>query len=533
MARRKDGAQGPGSGSRNPGRANPAPTSPAHFDTAGRRLVAGRDAATQRCCPLARRFLALARRDGEAVALIGAEGEPLVTRAALASRAGDLAEAWAPLLNARAPVVLSLPNSPELVRSFLALRMLGVPVAVVDAAAPAAELGRCIATVGSQAALATSQRLPANEVAWAEENVVLARAAGSTRVAPPRGTAVLKLTSGSSGAPKAVAVSARQLAADTVQIMRTMGVRSDDVTLAAIPLTHSYGLGSCLVPLLLTGMPLAFPTCALPAALANTLERARIAHFPAVPAMIRALATLADLPLLPHLRVCLAAGAPLSPADAEAFHAVTAIKVHVFYGSSECGGITYDRGAEPAHEEGAVGTAMERVVVEVVDAAGSPLPRGREGRVRVRSRAAGLGLLPPGEEPGSLTPGTFLTGDVGRLDDGGRLTLTGRLVETLNVAGKKVHPDEVRRVVEAVPGVINAAVLGLPDRHRGDLVAAVVAVAPGSQLTVHTLIRACRARLAPHKVPRRIVLVDELPLSERGKLRKDAVLELLRGNQRG
>jgi long-chain acyl-CoA synthetase len=76
--------------------------------------------------------------------------------------------------------------------------------------------------------------------------------------------------------------------------------------------------------------------------------------------------------------------------------------------------------------------------------------------------------------------------------------------------------------------VVNAAVTGLPDRHRGELVAALVAVEPGSGLTVPALLRACRDRLAPHKVPRRVVLVDELPLSERGKLRRETVLELLR-----
>jgi long-chain acyl-CoA synthetase len=311
--------------------------------------------------------------------------------------------------------------------------------------------------------------------------------------------------------------------------MRTMGFGPGDVTAAAIPLTHSYGIGNCLIPLLFGGTPLAFPTCALPAALAHTLAAARVAHFPAVPAMVRTLATLPDLPDLPDLRVCLAAGAPLAPRDAEAFHAATGHTVHVFYGCSECGGITYERGNEPAHEAGAVGPAMDRVRVQIVDETLRPVPAGTEGRVLVVSRAVALAELPPAEEPGILGPGRFLSGDLGVLDGGGRLTLTGRIGEYLNVAGKKVHPEEVRRVIEEVPGVESAVVAGLPDPHRGQLVAAVVVAERGAALTVHAVLAGCRARLAPHKVPRRVVIVDELPTSERGKVRKEVVMRLLEG----
>ena len=476
-------------------------------------------------CPLAGRFFSLARVDGEAVALLGPDGRPTATRSALAQAALELSGELRPCLPEARPVVLSLPNGERFVRSFLALRRIGAPVALVDASAPADELRRCAAAIGAGAVLATPERISGQTV-WDGDGLALGLQRDLPIVALPDGTVVLKLTSGSSGLPKAIALSARQLAADGVQIMRTMGFGSRDVTLAAIPLTHSYGLGSCLLPLLLAGTPQTFPTCALPAALAATLAASDVAHFPAVPAMIRALATLPRLPEFPHLRVVLAAGAPLAPRDATAFHAATGRKVHVFYGSSECGGITYDRSSAPSHAPGAVGTPMARVDVELVDGEGRVLPAGAEGRVRVRSRAVALAAIPTPEEL-VLAPGVFLTGDLGRFDAEGRLTLTGRVGETLNVAGKKVHPDEVRRVLEAIPGVASAVVTGLPDRHRGDLIAAVVAVEPGATLTVRAILSACRDRLAPHKLPRRVVLVDELPVSDRGKLRRDDLLALL------
>ena len=149
----------------------------------------------------------------------------------------------------------------------------------------------------------------------------------------------------------------------------------------------------------------------LPAALAHTLAVAKVQHFPAVPAMVRALASLPDLPPWPALRVCLTAGAPLTPRDAAAFFAATGHKPHVFYGSSECGGITYDRTDACPHQEGAVGTPLDGVRVDVVDEEGNPLPAGTEGRVRVRSRAVTVAVrarssssaISPKNSPGPIS----------------------------------------------------------------------------------------------------------------------------------
>jgi acyl-CoA synthetase (AMP-forming)/AMP-acid ligase II len=480
-------------------------------------------------CPIVRRFLALANRGGELPALIGPDGEVVGTRAALAASILDELERLAPVLPRGSTVVLSLPNGADLVAAFAALRLLSARVALVDASAPADELERAAAAVGAGFLVATRETLGRGRVVVSRGPLVVAARRKPEPAAMPPATALLKLTSGSTGLARAVAVGPRQLAADTVQIMSTMDVRPADVTLAAIPLTHSYGIGSCLIPLLLTGTPLAFPTCALPAALAHTLASARVAHFPAVPAMIRTLATLPGLPELPDLRICLTAGAPLAPKDAGAFHAATGHKVHIFYGCSECGGITYDRSAEPVHAAGAVGTPLDRVDVTVVDDNGKPVPAGVEGRVLVSSRSVAVGVVPDSEDECTLAPGRFLSGDLGALGERSRLTLTGRVAEFLNVAGKKVHPEEVRRVLEALPGVQTAVVAGLADPHRGQLVAALVVAEPGTHLTVHAVLAACRARLAPHKVPRRIVIVDELPTSDRGKLCKDEVMKLLEG----
>lgn len=478
-------------------------------------------------CPLASRFFRLAQAAPQDPAFFDPDGNLLAPRGLLAQQSTLLAELYARLGLPSRPVVLSLANGPALVTHLLALRSRGYPVALADATAPYPELVRVAQAVGAGALVANLERLhKAQELPPPGVGVEML---DTEPVAVPVGTAIFKLSSGSTGEPQAFAASAAQLFADSCHIFRTMGLRRTDRTLAAVPLTHSYGLGSCLVPLLAWGTPLVLPSCNLPAALAHTLAAAQAAHFPAVPAMIRALASLPDLPPWPSLRVCLTAGAPLAPRDAAAFCTATGHKPHVFYGSSECGGITYDRSAVCPHQDGAVGTPLEGVQVEVVDDEGQVLPPGEEGRVRVRSRAVVLGAVPPLPDPRVLTPGCFLTGDAGCFDDSGVLHLTGRLSEVVNVAGKKVHPEEVRRVLEQLPGVLSAAVVGIPDPHRGQVLGAVLAVAPQAGLTVHKVIAYCRRHLAPYKVPRKLALVPELPFTARGKLAKRDLLALLTG----
>lgn len=480
----------------------------------------------ERRCPLVKRYFRLAIREPERLALVGSDGRGVLSRGDVAASAAAAAGVLAHRLRPGRVALLSLPNGPELITSFLALRAVGATVALADAAAPEAELLAAAASVNAAVALTRPERLPSLGGEPLGPGIALAPT-GLDGVCPLPGAVLFKLTSGSSGAPRAIGVSVRQLVADTAQIIQTMDVGAADTTLAAIPLTHSYGIGSCLMLHLLLGTPLAFPRSGLPAALLEGLSEFRVRHFPAVPAMVRALAALGNLPALPNLRLCLTAGAPLKPSDAQSFFSATGIKVHVFFGSSECGGITFDRSDRPTFRAGEVGTAMERVRVEVVDSSGAVLPAGMPGRVRVTSPAVALGSVGGGRDWDGIEGRAFLSPDVGFLDPGGGLTLTGRVGEVINVAGKKVHPAEVRQILEDLPGVAGAVVAGLPDPHRGHVVGAVVATLPGFGLTVSRVLAHCRGRLAPHKIPRRIALVSELPVNDRGKIPLEAIHALL------
>ena len=337
----------------------------------------------------------------------------------------------------------------------------------------------------------------------------------------PHETCVIKLTSGTTGGPRGIRVTADQLLADATQIIETMAIGPQDVNIAAIPLSHSYGMDSLLMPLVVQGSPLLMVPSALPDPLARALSIEEDAVFPGVPYLFEMLSR-ADGPAVVRrgLKTCLSAGAPLSCRTAAAFRERLGLPVRAFYGTSETGGICYDASPEgdaASRGDGCVGTPMTGVTVTL---------QGEEGRVVVSGPNVAAGYLgtTPEEDP-AFVNGSFRTGDTGRLDEQGRLHLMGRLGGLVNVAGRKVNPLEVEAALLGMAGVRAAAILGEPDEARGQSLAAVVVA--DALLTRRDVIEHLKGKLAPHKLPRRVIFVAEIPVNERGKRDERAIKALL------
>ena len=192
------------------------------------------------------------------------------------------------------------------------------------------------------------------------------RAAGVVRRAidwkgaPP---VLLKLTSGTTAAPRAIRFRSAQLLADAGQICDTMGIASADLNFAVIPLSHSYGFSNLITPLLVRGVPMAVSSDRIPRAVLDDLARTEATVFPGMPVFYQAFAEMSEAPPLPKLRLCISAGAPLTRDVARAFREKFGRAIHSFYGASECGGICYDREGR-SDVEGFVGRAMEGVEIE-------------------------------------------------------------------------------------------------------------------------------------------------------------------------
>jgi len=399
-------------------------------------------------------------------------------------------------------VISAAGNAPASVALLLACRAIGAAVLAVDSGATHVEIDALAERFGA-AVIAT----PAPE--------------GDLRIEPAaaarrqyRGSAVLKLTSGSTGAPKATLTSEAQLVADAVHIIEAMGIRPDDTQIAAIPVSHSYGLGNLMLPLLMQGTAFVLRDSFVPHQLPDDARRHHARVFPGVPFMFEYfLAHPPDAGWPPALQLLISAGAPLAPAVARAFRERFGVKIHSFYGASETGGIAYDASDDPDVE--AIGRVMPGVRVSLRD----------DGRIHVVSDAVACGYTDGDRD--AFVDGGFLTGDCGEFDANDRLVLVGRVSSFVNVAGRKVQPDEVERVLRAMTGVADVRVVAAPDARRGQQLVACIVASAANAPTPLAVRQYCAARLAPHKIPRTVVFLDAIPLTVRGKTDRAALDDLV------
>ena len=319
---------------------------------------------------------------------------------------------------------------------------------------------------------------------------------------PPPPCCHLKTTPASTGVPRAVAFTEDQLAADAENIVTTMGLRPDWPNLGVISLAYSYGFSNLVLPLLLHGIPLFLVPSPLPVA----LRCAAHAHWNL---------TVAGVPTLWHawhkagvilrnVRLAISAGAPLPLTLERAVFEEHAVKIHNFYGSTECGGIAYDATMVPRTDESSVGRLMKNVNVEI----------GGDGSLLVRSRAVGEMYWPEPEE--ALGRGTFQTCDLAELNDG-EICLRGRTNDQINVAGRKVSPTIIEQALREHEAVAECLVFGVPSGNA-DRVDLIVACVTADRRGIRDELKQFLLQKLPSwQVPREWWFVDSLGLNGHGK----------------
>jgi long-chain acyl-CoA synthetase len=308
------------------------------------------------------------------------------------------------------------------------------------------------------------------------------------------GGRLIKLTSGSTGAPRPILFQDAEMIAYGRQLCAAMGIRDVDINLGLIPWGHSYGLGNLVMPLILQGTAIVFGSAPLPHAIASAVETWQPTIFPAVPALLRALAE-SSVPTaqLQSLQTVISAGAPLPPEVAQRFQERFGRKIHNFYGSTETGGISYD----PSGDSAALGRGVGQPIP------GVELVFGRGGRFEVRSAAV--------YTIGNRRPGSHRMADIGQLDVRGELKLAGRVGRFVKIAGRRLNLAEVEQALKRLPGVRDAMVT--PHAARADALAAAVA----TERSANEIRDALRQSLASWKIPKKIVILGSFPLTSRGK----------------
>ncbi len=343
--------------------------------------------------------------------------------------------------------------------------------------------------------------------------------------------AAIVYTSGTTGRSKGAMLSHGNLVSNALALHKAWGFAPRDVLLHALPIFHVHGLFVALHTAMLSGCEALFLKSFDVAAVRAALERASVMM--GVPTFYVRLLEREDFGAeeCARMRLFISGSAPLDAATHEAFRMRTGHAILERYGMSEAGMIT----SNPLHGErapGSVGYPLPGVEVRVAGAEGALLPAGETGSVQVRGPNVfkGYWRMPDKTREEFRDGGWFVTGDLGRLCEDGRLVLVGREKDLIIAGGYNIYPREIEDALSAAPGVAECAVIGAPHPDMGEGVVAVL-VAEDRTVPPQTdgvaqdagALAPEMEKLAKFKRPRRFVWVDALPRNAMGKVRKDVL----------
>ena len=341
----------------------------------------------------------------------------------------------------------------------------------------------------------------------------------------PGALAALVYTSGTTGRPKGAMLTQANLAANAVALARAWRFSAQDELLHALPLFHVHGLFVAINTVVVAGAGLVLLPKFEPASVLQHLPQTTV--FMGVPTHYTRL--LQEPGLDRHatagVRLFVSGSAPLLPQTLERFRERTGQTILERYGMTE----TLMNTSNPydgARIAGSVGLPLDGVAVRLSALTGeAPASAGTIGMLEVKGPnvCAGYWRDAPKTRAAFSAEGWFRTGDLGRIDEAGYVWIVGRATDLVISGGYNVYPKEVEAQLDAVPGVAESAVFGLPHADFGEGVTAAVVLKPGVTLSEPQLLAHVRARLSGYKVPKRIIFVAELPRNTMGKVRKDAL----------
>ncbi|MEM8902227.1 MAG: AMP-binding protein [Actinomycetota bacterium] len=348
-------------------------------------------------------------------------------------------------------------------------------------------------------------------------------------VVPSRPTQPVLLTSGTTGTPKGARRDGRPSGlASALGVLERVPHEPGDVTVIPTPLFHAWGLAQLTIALS-TASTAVLVRRFDPAATLDAVDRHRATVLAVVPVMIQRMLALDDLDRwdLSSLRVVASSGSALPAAVALRWMDRFGDHLYNLYGSTEVGQATI---ADPVDLRSAPGTAGRVIpgsTVEIIDEGGRPLPAGTEGRIMVGNAAQFTEYTGGGTK--DRVRGLMSSGDVGYLDEDGRLFVTGRADDMIVSGGENVFPAEIEELLLTHPDVEDAVVVGVPDDDFGQRLAAMIVLRAGAELDLDAVKALVSGRLARHKVPRDVAFVDELPRNATGKLLRGRAADSLGG----
>jgi long-chain acyl-CoA synthetase len=349
-----------------------------------------------------------------------------------------------------------------------------------------------------------------------------------------RDVAEIMYTSGTTGEAKGVLRSHANVWAAASNAIRGFGYRSSDVIGIVMPLSHSSGLSSQMMPLLQLGGTLLLLDGFEVDGLIAAIRDQRVTCMRAVPAMMRMLLASADFTAhaLPSLRLFVNSSAPIDTETYRALkHRFPKIQVMNSYGLTEASTCTVLPDSMSLTHPESIGLPIQGVEMSVRDEQGWTVANQREGEIYVRGEHVFLGYHNrPEATRRALSDGWLRTGDFGHCDSDGRYYLHGRKDDFINCGGRKFAPLEVENCILELPEVLEVAVVGVPHRFLGQVAKAFVVGSGKNGVNNRRVIQHCARQLPSHKVPFSVVFVSELPKSGTGKVLHRKLKETVDGS---
>jgi long-chain acyl-CoA synthetase len=337
--------------------------------------------------------------------------------------------------------------------------------------------------------------------------------------------AFLLATGGTTGRPKAVVLSHRNLVANATQIHAWAGTTmGHDSVLAVVPFFHSYGLSSCALAGVSMAATIIMHHRFVPKIVVKLIKQYEPTVMPAVPAMLVSLNSLLRTRPLKFraLRYCISGGAPLDPQVAEEFAGHTGATVVEGFGLSEASPVTHVGPLDGSARPGTIGLPLPDTDAHIVDTATGriDLPPGEVGELIIKGPQVMLGYLnDPEATARTIRDGWLYTGDLAMQDADGFFRIVDRKKDLIITSGFNVYPSDVEHVLRSCPGVADVAVVGVPDVERGEIVKAVIVPKAGGQFNRRTFEAYCEQHLAKHRRPRCVEIVSgDLPRNFLGKV---------------
>jgi len=343
-------------------------------------------------------------------------------------------------------------------------------------------------------------------------------------------TAVILYTSGTTAEPKGVELSQQNIHSNAVDAIHSLNIETDNVFLNVLPPFHVFGLTiNVVVPTVLGATTHAIPRFS-PVATVKTVEEKGVSIMVAIPSMYAAILRTksAHADAFRSIRLAVSGGEPLSESVRSGFQERFGVTLCEGYGLTETSPVV--AADSPAtYRKGTVGRPIRGARVRIVAADGSDVAAGEVGEILVSGPGVMKGYYKKPDETRLVIDddGWFRTGDIGTLDAEGYLSITGRAKEMLIIGGENVFPREIEAVLEEHESVQQAAVIGMPDDLRGELPAAFVIPHPGMEASEQALRNHAKNSLAGFKVPKRVIVSEDLPKGPTGKILKRRLRELL------